>query len=155
VAIPVQKNMERLGVTMNIRTIDTSQYIARLREGDFDMTSTVYSAHFYPDSSLQIVWQSEFIDSTYNSARVQSEAVDYLVAGILERQEDEKALLPWGRALDRVLTWNHYVIPEWHISKFRVSYWNKFSRPAVRPKYALGFDTWWVDPAKEAKLPRR
>jgi microcin C transport system substrate-binding protein len=47
------------------------------------------------------------------------------------------------------------VIPEWHISKFRVAYWNKFSRPAVRPKYSLGTGSWWVDKAKEQKLPRR
>ncbi|MCP4366607.1 MAG: ABC transporter substrate-binding protein, partial [Deltaproteobacteria bacterium] len=70
-------------------------------------------------------------------------------------QDDEEALLHYGRALDRVLTWNHYVIPEWHISKFRVAYWNKFSRPEIRPKYALGIDTWWVDPEKEKTLSER
>ena len=49
----------------------------------------------------------------------------------------------------------HYVVPHWHIRAFRVAYWDKFARPAVAPKYALGFDTWWVDPAKEAALTRR
>ena len=72
-----------------------------------------------------------------------------------ENQGNDEALLHWGRALDRVLTWNHYVIPQWHLSKFRVASWDKFSRPAVRPKYTLGIDTWWIDPAKERKLPRR
>jgi microcin C transport system substrate-binding protein len=54
-----------------------------------------------------------------------------------------------------VLLWGHYVIPHWHIQAFRVAYWNKFSRPAVVPKYALGFDTWWLDAKREAALARR
>lgn len=143
VAIPFQKNLERLGVTMNIRVVDTTQFTNRLRERDFDMISGGYSANFYPDSDLKIVWHSDYMDFTYNTAGVQDEAVDYLIEGIEKRQEDEQALLHWGRALDRVLTWNHYVVPQWHISAFRVAYWNKFDRPAVRPKYALGINTWW------------
>ena len=144
VVIPVQKNMERMGVTMNIRLVDTTQFTNRLRERDFDMISGGYSAHFYPDTNLKIVWHSDYIDYTYNTAGVQNEAVDYLIEGIEKRQEDEEALVHWGRALDRVLTWNHYVIPEWHISKFRIAYWDKFARPSTRPKYALGIDTWWA-----------
>jgi microcin C transport system substrate-binding protein len=144
VVIPVQKNMERMGVTMNIRLVDTTQFTNRLRERDFDMISGGYSAHFYPDTNLKIVWHSDYIDYTYNTAGVQDEAVDYLIEGIEKRQEDEEALVHWGRALDRVLTWNHYVIPEWHISKFRIAYWDKFDRPSTRPKYALGIDTWWA-----------
>jgi len=154
IAIPVQKNLEKMGITMNIRVVDTTQFTNRLRERDFDMISSVYSAHFYPDSNMKIIWRSDYIDYTYNTAGVQDEAVDYLIDGISENQENSEALLHWGRALDRVLTWNHYVIPEWHISKFRVAYWDKFSRPKVRPKYSLGIATWWIDPAKERKLPR-
>ena len=155
VAIPVQTNLERLGVTMTIRTVDTTQFTNRLRERDFDLISGGYSAKFFPDSDLKIVWRSDYLDYTYNTAGVQDPAVDYLIDGIEANQENEEALLAWGRALDRVLTWNYYVIPEWHISKFRVAYWNKFSRPDVRPKYSLGTGSWWVDKAKEQKLPRR
>ena len=53
-----------------------------------------------------------------------------------------------------MLTWNYYVMPMWYLSKFRVAYWNKFSRPSIRPKYALGLGTWWMDKDKEAKLPK-
>ena len=155
IAIPVQKNLERLGVTMNIRVVDTTQFTERLRDRDFDLISGGYGASFYPSSDLKIAWRSDYLDYTYNTAGVQDPAVDYLVDGIEANQNDEKALLAWGRALDRVLAWNHYVIPEWHISKFRVAYWNKFSRPAVRPKYALGIGSWWVDRAKESRLPQR
>jgi microcin C transport system substrate-binding protein len=155
IAIPLQKNLERVGITMNIRKVDTSQFLNRWHDHDFDMVSMGFSAHFYPDTTLKIVWGSDYIDSTYNQAAVQDEAVDYLLEGIDENQGNDEALLHWGRALDRVLTWNHYVIPQWHLSKFRVASWNKFSRPAVRPKYALGLDTWWIDPAKERRLPQR
>lgn len=155
VAIQVQKNFERMGITMNIRVVDTTQFTNRLRERDFDMISGGYSANYYPDTGLQIVWHSDYIDYTYNTAGVQDPTVDYLIEGIVARQDDEEALLHWGRALDRVLTWNHFVIPQWHISMFRVASWDKFSRPRTRAKYALGIDTWWIDPQKLRKLPSK
>ncbi|MDA8133570.1 MAG: ABC transporter substrate-binding protein, partial [Desulfobacteraceae bacterium] len=96
------------------------------------------------------------LDSTYNTAGVTDPAIDYLVEKIDGHQTDKAALLNYGRALDRVLQWNFFVVPEWHLSKFRVAYWNRFSRPEVRPKYAVGFpDTWWIDPDKDARLPNR
>ncbi len=155
IAIPIKKNLERMGITMNIRVVDDTQFINRLRSRDFDMISGNYSASHYPTSNLKIVWRSDYLDYTYNTAGVQDEVVDALVDGIVASQDDEEALLHYGHALDRVLTWNHYVIPEWHISKFRVAYWSKFSRPEIRPKYDLGIYTWWVDPEKEKQLPER
>jgi microcin C transport system substrate-binding protein len=62
----------------------------------------------------------------------------------MENQEDEVKLLSLGRAVDRVLTWNFYTIPQWHISEFRLAYVDKFARAAIRPKYDVGLDTWWV-----------
>jgi microcin C transport system substrate-binding protein len=59
------------------------------------------------------------------------------------------------QALDRVLLWGFYVIPHWHINMFRVVYWDKFGRPPVNPKYALGFGAWWVDAQKDAALGKR
>ena len=155
IAIPVQKNLERFGATMKIRMVDTTQFTNRLRERDFDMITGGYSANAYPSTGLKIVWRSDYLDYTWNTAGVQDPAVDYLIDGIEENQENAAALLDWGRALDRVLQWNHYVVPEWHITKFRVAYVNKYSRPAVRPKYSLGLDTWWLDPKKEAALGAR
>lgn len=153
VAIPFQKNLERAGITMNIRLVDTTQFVNRLRERDFDMISSVYSANIYPDSGLRIVWHSDYLDYTWNTAGVTDEAVDYLIEGIMERQDREDELLHWGRALDRVLTWNFYVVPEWHLSAYRAAYWNKFSRPAKLPKYSLGLNAWWYDERKAAALP--
>ncbi|MBV1840977.1 extracellular solute-binding protein [Photobacterium ganghwense] len=155
IAIPFQKNLKLLGIDMRLRTVDTTQYIKRVRDRDFDMVSSGYSANAYPSPNLLIAWNSKFLDSTYNTAGVTNPAIDYLTEQIAENQENPDKLLDLGRALDRVLQWNFYVIPQWHISQFRVASWDKFSRPAIRPKYALGKDTWWVDPAKVAKLPEK
>jgi microcin C transport system substrate-binding protein len=144
IALPLQKNLERMGVEMKIRMVDTTQFTNRLRSRDYDMIAQGFGTNFYPSSNLSIVWRSNYIDSTWNSAGVQDPAVDYLIDGIIAHQNDEQALLFWGRALDRVLTWNHYVIPQWYISMFRLAYANKFDKPSVRPKYAVGLDTWWI-----------
>ncbi|MGF1685420.1 extracellular solute-binding protein [Photobacterium japonica] len=154
-AIPFQKNLKLMGIDMKLRTVDTTQYIKRLRDRDFDMVSAGYSANPYPSPNLLIAWNSQFIDSTYNTAGVSDPAIDYLTEQIAQQQEHPEQLLPLGRALDRVLQWHFYVVPQWHISKFRVATWDKFARPAIRPKYTLGKDTWWVDPEKAARLPEK
>jgi microcin C transport system substrate-binding protein len=155
IVIPIQKNLERMGVSMNIRLVDTTQFVNRMRNRDYDMISRGYSANPYPSSNLKIIWHSDYIDHTYNAAGVADPAIDALVTAIGEVQEDTEALLHHGRALDRVLQWNFFVMPEWHISSFRIARWDKFSRPRVRPKYAMGLDSWWFDSLKEKKLPQR
>jgi microcin C transport system substrate-binding protein len=155
IAIPVQKNLARMGITMNIRVVDTTQFQNRWNKRDYDIVSSGYDPVFYPSPDLKIIWRSNYIDSTYNQAGVQDPAVDALIDGIEAHQQNEDALGAWARALDRVLTWNFYVMPEWYLSKFRVAYWNRFSRPAVRPKYTLGLGSWWLDKDKEATLPKK
>ncbi|OEF09607.1 antibiotic ABC transporter substrate-binding protein [Vibrio genomosp. F10 str. 9ZB36] len=152
-AIPVQKNMKRMGIEMKIRTIDTTQYIKRWRDRDFDMVSASYSANPYPSPNLMIIWNSNYIDSSYNYAGVMDPVVDHLTSEISTNQQNPDKLLTLGRALDRVLQWNYYIIPQWHIGQYRVATWDKFERPAVMPKYDLGVDTWWVSEEKSAKLP--
>ncbi|WP_084722123.1 extracellular solute-binding protein [Photobacterium aquae] len=153
IAIPMQKNLKLMGIDMRLRTVDTTQYIKRLRDRDFEMVSSGYSANPYPSPNLLIAWNSHFIDSTYNTAGVSDPAIDYLTDQIADNQKHPDKLLSLGRSLDRVLQWNFYVIPQWHISMFRVAMWDKFARPEIRPKYSLGKDTWWVDKDKVSKLP--
>lgn len=156
IAIPIQDNLKKLGIAMNIRRVDTTQFINRSRARDFDMISGGFSANPFPSANLKIVWHSGFLDSTYNTAGVNDPAIDFLTEKIVENQTDKQALLYYGRALDRVLQYNFFVIPEWHLSKFRVAYWNKFAKPAIRPRYSIGFvDTWWIDKEKQASLPNR
>ena len=153
IAIPLQENYKKMGITMNIRMVDTTQFINRYREGDYDFITSTLGRGFYPDTNLELQWHSDFIDSTYNSARVQDDTIDYLIEGIVANQEDNRALLHWGRAFDRVVQWRFYGIPQWHINTFRIAYWNKFGKPEINPKYALGIGTWWYDENKAAELP--
>ncbi|PMK03997.1 extracellular solute-binding protein [Vibrio sp. 10N.261.55.A7] len=154
-AIPFQKNLRLMGIDMKLRTIDRTQYVKRLRDRDFDMVSSAYYANPYPNSSLMIVWNSSYIDSTYNTAGVTDPAVDYLTQAIADNQQNPEKLLALGRALDRVLQWNFYMVPQWHYSKYRVATWDKFERPEIRPDYELGVDTWWVSKEKASKLPEK
>lgn len=151
--LPFQHNLARLGIRMSIRQVDRSQLTNRMRSRDYDMMPRLWQAQPWPSSDLSISWASEYINSSYNAPGVQSPVIDALIAKITAAQGDEAALLPLGRALDRVLTWNYYMLPMWYMGEDRVARWDKFSRPAVRPIYSLGFDTWWYDARKAARLP--
>ena len=106
-----------------------------------------------PGNEQRDFWSSEAADrqGTRNLAGIKDPVVDALIDEII-KAPDRESLVTACRALDRVLLWGHYVIPHWHIQSYRVAYWDKFSRPEITPKYSLGFDTWWVDPEKEAAL---
>lgn len=151
--LPFQHNLARIGIKLNIRQVDSSQYLARLRKGDFDMLMSPYPARPYPDSGLQIYWATPYINSSYNRPHVSNPVIDNLITQINQHQGDEAALLPLGRALDRVLLWNDYMIPMWYSASDRYAWWNKFSMPETRPTWSLGFDSWWYDVNKAAKLP--
>ncbi|WP_240182497.1 ABC transporter substrate-binding protein, partial [Vibrio cholerae] len=155
IAIPLQKNLQLMGIEMKIRTVDTTQYTKRLRDRDFDMISHGFSANPYPSPNLLIVWNSNYMDSSYNSAGANHPVIDALTEQIAKSQQDTEKLRALGSALDRVLQWNFYIIPQWHLSMYRVAMWDKFSRPSVLPKYSLGLDTWWIDQEKAARLPEK
>ena len=151
--LPFQHNLQRLGITMNIRQVDNSQITNRLRSRDYDMMPRLYRAMPWPSSDLQILWASEYIDSSYNAPGVQSPVIDKLINQIIAAQGDKAKLIPLGRALDRVLTWNYYMLPMWFMAEDRIAWWDKFSHPAIRPIYTIGLDNWWYDVNKAAKLP--
>jgi microcin C transport system substrate-binding protein len=156
IALPFAKNLERLGVTARVRTVDAAQSEKRDKDFDFDMTVTVWRQSLSPGNEQREFWGSEAatLRGSRNLAGIKDPVVDRLIDLVIAAP-DRPSLVARTRALDRVLLWGHYVVPHWHIRAFRVVYWDKFGRPAVSPKYALGFDTWWVDTQKEAALARR
>lgn len=155
IAIPFKENLARAGITMNIRTVDVTQYTNRLRERDYDMIVNTLGGGAYPSDQLVFEWDSRYMDSTYNSVGTEDPVIDALVRGIADNQQNDEMLLAYGRALDRVLLWRYYVVPQWHIGAYRVAYWNKFDRPDTMPRYSLGLGTWWLDEEAAAKLPDR
>ena len=107
-----------------------------------------------PGNEQRDVWGSAAADrpGSRNYIGIKDPAIDKLIDHIIFASSRGE-LVAATRALDRVLLWNHFVIPNWHINSYRIAYWNRFSRPAIKPKYGLGFsDTWWVDEAKDETL---
>ena len=130
--------------------MDNSQH-NRMHSRDYDMMPRVWRA-CRGSSDLQISGHRN-ISIPYNAPGVQSPVIDSLINQIIAAQGNKEKLLPLGRALDRVLTWNYYMLPMWYMAEDRLAWWDKFSQPAVRPIYSLGIDTWWYDVNKAAKLP--
>jgi microcin C transport system substrate-binding protein len=156
IALPFAKNLERLGITARVRSADPAQYEKRQDDFDFDMIVAVWAESLSPGNEQRDFWGSQAAGErgSRNLAGIKDPAVDRLI-DLLIQAPDRAGLVARTRALDRVLLWGHYVIPHWHIRAFRVVYWDKFGRPAVAPRFALGFDTWWVDAQKETALARR
>ena len=147
IALPFVKNLERLGVSARVRTVDSAQYEYRMKQFDFDMTVGLFSQSLSPGNEQVDFWASTSATTpgSRNLAGVRDPAVDRLIELVISAP-DRPALIARTRALDRVLLWGHYIIPHFHITAFRVAYWNRFGRPAVSPKYDLGFETWWIEP---------
>jgi microcin C transport system substrate-binding protein len=156
IALPFAKNLERLGVTARVRVVDAAQFEKRSDDFDFDMIVAVWPESLSPGNEQREFWGSQAAGErgSRNLAGIKDPVVDRLIDLVIQAP-DRPGLVARTRALDRALLWGHYVIPHWHIRAFRVVYWDKFGRPAVSPKNALGFDTWWVDAQKEATLARR
>ena len=151
---PVVRNMERLGIAARIRLVDPAQYQNRIDEFDFDIVVSTRGQSLSPGNEQRNYWTTTSADvrGSGNLAGIRDPAVDELV-DLLIQAPDRQTLVATTRALDRVLLWGHYVIPQWHIRSFRLVYWNRFGRPGIRPKYGLGFPTtWWIDEEKAARL---
>lgn len=148
------ENLGRLGLTVSIRRVDAAQYQRRLKTFDFDVVSTRYSLRSTPSVELRSFWSSEAAktDGSANLAGINHPVIDALITKAIEaksRKELEVAL----RALDRVLRAGHYWVPQWYKAAHHIAHWDKFSRPATKPRYDRGVvDTWWYDAAKAAKL---
>jgi microcin C transport system substrate-binding protein len=153
ILLPFGDNLRRIGIAMNLRTVDPAQYQNRLNDYDFDMTVMVIPESLSPGNEQRGYWNSAAADEPggNNVMGVKSKAVDRLVDLIIA-SPDRPTLLTRVHALDRVLLQSHYVIPNWHIAVFRVAYWDKFGRPKQSPPYSLAFDSWWVDPARDQAL---
>ncbi|WP_036228875.1 extracellular solute-binding protein [Marinobacterium jannaschii] len=147
VAAPFLRNLERMGIEVSIRMVDVSQYINRLRSTDFDMVVYSFPQSNSPGNEQRDFWSSAAADSpgSRNLIGIKNPAVDHLVEKLIQASSREQLVLT-SRALDRVLQWNHYVIPQFHISSYRIAYRNIFGMPEQRPAYSLGFDTWWIRP---------
>jgi microcin C transport system substrate-binding protein len=157
-----EKNLAKLGITMKVRQVDFALYRRRLENYDYDMIAIVEGRFTLPDAGTFLrLYGSKSADEKGNSnfRGVKSAAVDRLIQAMSEAQTLDE-LRTATRALDRVVMWNHWQVPDLYFSRLPTSYWNKFGRPAVQPKYysidspndlqpAWPISTWWIrDPAQ-------
>ncbi|HEY3678816.1 MAG TPA: extracellular solute-binding protein [Bradyrhizobium sp.] len=151
-------SLERLGVTVSIRTVDDAQYQNRLRSFDFDLTTMVWPESLSPGNEQRDFWGSKAanLPGTQNVCGIQNPAVDALVEQVIFAK-DRATLTAATRALDRVLLWNFYVVPHYFSGKFNYARWDRFSHPEPLPKYGVSAfpNLWWWDADKAAKTGGR
>jgi microcin C transport system substrate-binding protein len=154
VTLPYMENLRRLGIDTNLRIVDASQYVNRINNFDFDMVSSVFGQSSSPGNEQREYWGSKAADTpgSRNLMGIKDPVVDALIERVIFAT-DRDDLLAATHALDRVLLWNHYVVPQWNKSEVWIAYWNKFGIPDKQPSY-LGVDpeSWWIDVEKEKAL---
>ena len=151
-------SLERLGVQVAVRRVDDAQYENRLRNWDFDIIIASWGQSLSPGNEQRGFWSTPAADivGSRNLAGIKNPAIDALIERVIfAKNRDE--LVAATKALDRVLLWNHYVVPQWTYGKARTARWDRFGQPDPLPKYAAsGFPTvWWWDAAKAAKTGGR
>ncbi|OJT00488.1 extracellular solute-binding protein [Marinobacter nauticus] len=146
VVLPFTRNLERLGIDVTVRLVDSNQYIQRVRSFDFDMITQVLPQSDSPGNEQREYWHSSTADvsGSRNFMGVNDPVVDQLVDMVIQAPDREQ-LVHRVRALDRVLLHSHYVIPHWHLTKDRVAYWNHLQRPEVTPKNGIDLNNWWIN----------
>ena len=151
-------SLERLGVGVTVRTVDDAQYENRLRSWDFDMIVGSWAQSLSPGNEQRGYWGTPAADQagSRNLVGIKNPAVDALIERVIfAKNRDE--LLAATKALDRVLLWNFYVVPQWTYGRVRTARWDRFGRPNELPKYgAAAFPTvWWWDAPRAAKVGTR
>ncbi|MBX3455991.1 extracellular solute-binding protein [Ferrovibrio sp.] len=154
---PFMRNLERLGIHSTIRSVDVSAYEQRMRNFDYDIIMRRIVQPMTPGVEQRNFWSSPSANVTgsFNFSGIQDPAVDALVENLVAAKSRMDSVTA-ARALDRVLTWGWYVIPNWYSGTNKVAMWDRFGRPAKAPDFDLGLlETWWIDPAKDARLGLR
>ncbi|WP_338525572.1 extracellular solute-binding protein [Pseudomonas batumici] len=154
VLLPFKRNLADLGIDLVIRRVDVSQYINRLRSRDFDMVVGSFPQSNSPGNEQREFWKSSSADKpgSRNLMGLKDPAVDELVEALID-SDSRQSLVEHARALDRVLQWGYYVIPNWHIKTWRVAYWDHIGHPKVSPAYDIGLYTWWIKPDAKPAVP--
>ena len=148
------RSLERLGVGVTLRLVDSASYEERMKSHDFEITTLRFVFNLSPGAELNANFATATADQvgSSNAAGIKDPVVDALIAEVVGAT-DRATLVAAARALDRVLLRGHYMIPQWYKGAHHLVYWDKFGRPALKPRYARGvIDTWWVDREKDDAL---
>ena len=145
--IPMQKTLQSMGIKLRIRTVDTAQYVERLRSHDFDIVLHTFTHTPSPGTEQASLWGSGTADlhGSKNLAGVKLRSVDTLTQKI-PRANSRDELLTLTRAMDRVLLWNHYVLPLWYRPEWLIIHKQQLHHPVNPAPYFLDLSTWWYQP---------
>ncbi|MEJ2681595.1 MAG: extracellular solute-binding protein [Gammaproteobacteria bacterium] len=151
IVLPFKKNLSVMGIGVTVRTVDVTQYTERLRNFDFDMFVYSIGQSLSPGNEQRDLWTSAAADKpgSRNLIGLKDPAVDRLVEELI-RATTREDLINHCRALDRVLQWQHLVIPNWHVSHHRIAYWEHLQHPKTTPKYGFDLWSWWQKPNSTA-----
>ncbi|MCI5120946.1 MAG: ABC transporter substrate-binding protein, partial [Candidatus Electrothrix sp. AUS4] len=149
VMAPYVKNLSKLGIKVSYRTIDPSLYMDRLKNFDFDMTVNVFAQSQSPGNEQRNKWTSDAASrkGSDNLAGIQSPVVDSLVDSLIYAETQDE-LTAACKALDRVLWYGYYVVPNWYLAYHRLTFSSKFKHPKQLPVYYNPYDllyTWWFE----------
>jgi microcin C transport system substrate-binding protein len=153
VALAFKPALERLGIKVTIRTIDSAQYENRTRDFDYDVITGVYAQSLSPGNEQREYWGSAAADrpGSRNAIGIKNPVVDKIIDLIIF-SKDRDDLVAATRALDRVLLWNYYILPDFYRAEKWYPHWNRFSYPDKNPDYDVGFPyLWWWDEEKAKK----
>ncbi|PRY65545.1 microcin C transport system substrate-binding protein [Vreelandella songnenensis] len=153
---PMLRNMARLGVQTSMRIVDINQYLNRLRNYDYDIVTSHFPQSNNPGNEQRDYWSSAAAEApqSRNRMALAHPAVDALVENII-RADSRETLDTATQALDRVLRWGFYAIPQYHSGETRIAVWDKFGYQEPFPEYGMDLDAWWVNTEREAELQRR
>ena len=156
IVLPFKKNLARLGIDVNVRTVDTAQYQERVTQFDYDVIVGSWGQSLSPGNEQRNYWTTESADRprSRNLSGIRNPAIDTLVE-LLIAAPTRGSLVARTRALDRALQWSHIVVPHWHIAYDRIARWDKFGIPAEIPVNGITTNTWWVDPEKAEALKQK
>jgi microcin C transport system substrate-binding protein len=151
-------SLERLGIDATVRTVDDAQYANRERNWDFDIVITSWGQSLSPGNEQRGFWSSQAADQpgSRNLVGIKNPGVDAIIERVIfAKNRDE--LVAATKALDRLLLWNHYVVPQFTYDKVRTARWDRFARPEKMPTYGMSaFPTiWWWDEGKASKTGSR
>ena len=152
IALPYQQWLQRLGIEVDVRTVDSAQFERLTDDYDFDMTTVIYPGSELPGNELRDEFSCEGgkVQGGGNLAGICDKAVDALVQKAIDATDREQ-LATAGQALDRLLLSGWYLVPNWHDSKFKIATWARFGHPDVKIRTGFVLDSWWVDPELAAK----
>lgn len=154
VVLPYVQSLKLLGIQASARIVDSAQYERRATDFDYDVIVGNFGQSNSPGNEQRNYWGSAAADEkgSQNTIGIKNPVIDKLIDKIVFAK-DRAELVAATNALDRVLLWNFYVVPQWYTNADRLGVWDRFGRPQKLPGQSSAFQqVWWVDPAAEAKL---